>query len=307
MPTMRVRGIFGRPYVDLEPYLDLSPKLLARVHEEVCLGLAQIPVDYTGGSHRSMGIVPPSRRAECHVDYGEAIRAMSDDDFATLCSLSDEPEMPVPRRRAARAEIETEMGEEREHPLSRRQMLWLKYRFGVYFPWKVYVELVPNRWWGDKSRAEGKSFTRQARAFFPETVALVERLPFVAVGRCTIMGLEANDHGTVHHDGDPRDRWGPLSSSVRHPDPAAEQPPAHFVTICPANNKRLFLWEEEQERKIPVTARAYWFNDQDEHGVDADPFFRYSIRVDGVFEAGFLARVRESVRAAGGASVTEGA
>jgi hypothetical protein len=277
MPRMRVRGIFGRPFVDLEPHLDLSPALLGRIHEEVCLGLAQIPVDYTGGSHRSMGIVPPSRRAECHADYGEAIRAMSDADFATLCSLSDEPEKPDPARRAA---IETEMGEEREHPLSRRQMLWLKYRFGVYFPWKVFVELVPNRWWGDKSRAEGKSFTRQARAFFPETVATIESLPFVAIGRCTIMGLEANDHGTVHHDG----------------DPANEQPPDHFVTLCPAGNKRLFLWEEEAQRKIPVVGRAYWFNDQDDHGVDADPYFRYSIRVDGVFREDFLARVREASR-----------
>src|SRR5579859_1559435 len=92
MPPMRVRGIFGSPWVDLAPHLDLAP--LARLHEEVCFGLAQIPVDYTGGSHRSMGIVPPSQRDACHLDYGEAIRAMSDADFATLCELSDAPDGP---------------------------------------------------------------------------------------------------------------------------------------------------------------------------------------------------------------------
>jgi hypothetical protein len=274
---MRVRGIFGRPFVDLEPFLDLAP--LAAIHDEVCLGLAQIPVDYTGGSHRSMGIVPPSRQAECHVDYGEAIRAMTDAQFATLCSLGDGgPDGPLDPLR--RRELETELGEEREHPLSRRQMLWLKYQFGVYFPWKVYVELIPNRWWGEKSHAQGKSFTRQARAFFPRTVAWIERLPFVEMGRCTIMGLEAHDHGTVHHDG----------------DPAKERDPDHFVTFCPAGNKRLFLWDEEAQHKTPVTGRAYWFNDQDDHGVDADPFFRYSIRVDGVFRDDFLARLREASR-----------
>jgi hypothetical protein len=275
MAAMRVRGIFGAPFVDLEPHLDLAP--LARVHDEVCLGLAQIPVDYTGGSHRAMGIVPPSQQAACHGDYGEAIRAMSDADFATLCEMADGPDKPDPARRHA---FEAEIGEEREHPLSRRQMLWLKYRFGVYFPWKVYVELVPNRWWGDKSRAEGKAFTRQARAFFPETVAYVESLPFAQIGRCTLMGLEANDHGTVHHDG----------------DPAKEEPPDHFVTLCPAGNKRLFLWDEEAREKIHVAKRAYWFNDQDDHGVDADPFFRYSIRVDGVFQGDFLARLLEGAR-----------
>jgi hypothetical protein len=273
MAAMRVRGIFGRPFVDLEPFVDVAP--LARIHDEVCLGLAQMPVDYSGGSHRSMGIVPPSRRAECHVDYGEAIGAMTDAQLATLSNLGDGPEPIDPARRH-------EVGEERDVPLSRRQMLWLKYRFGVYFPWKVFVELVPNRWWGEKSRGEGKSFTRQARAFFPETVAWIERLPLREIGRCTIMGLEANDHGTVHHDG----------------DPANEQPPDHFVTFCPAGDKRLYLWDEEAARKTLVTSRVYWFNDQDDHGVDADPFFRYSIRVDGVFRDDFLSRLRSDVRGA---------
>jgi hypothetical protein len=275
---MRVRGIFGRPFVDLAPHLDVAP--FAELHDEVCLGLAQIPVDCTGGSHRSMGIVPASRQAECHVDYGEAIRAMTDVQFATLCSLSDDAGGDGPLDPGRRSEIEREMGEEREHLLSRRQMLWMKYQLGVYFPWKVYVELVPNRWWGEKSDGEGKAFTRQARAFFPKTVAWIERLPFREIGRCTLMGLEAHDHGTVHHDGDPE----------------KEHPPDHFVTFCPRGDKRLFLWDEEAQAKTPVTSRAYWFNDQDDHGVDADPFFRYSIRVDGVFAGDFLERLRRDAR-----------
>jgi hypothetical protein len=272
---MPVRGLFEqrRPFIDLSPLLDLGA--MDAIHEEVCLGLAQIPVDYTGGSHRSMGIVPPSRQGECHVDYGEAIRRMSDAQLETLRGLSDGPDGFDPKRR-------DEIGEEREHPLSRRQMLWLKYRFGVYFPWKVYVELIPNRFWGEKSRASGKTFTRQSRAFFPQTVAWIEKLPFIEIGRATIMGLEANDHGTVHHDGDPAD----------------ERPPDHFITFCPMGNKRLFLWEEDAARKVAVTGRAYWFNDQDDHGVDADPFFRYSIRVDGIFRDDFLGRVREAARSA---------
>jgi hypothetical protein len=268
---MPLRGLFEQrhPFIDLSPFVDLS--LLEVIHDEVCLGLAQIPVDYTGGSHRSMGIVPVSRLSECHVDYGEAIRAMSDAEYATLCTLSDEPGALSTRRREL-----VEIGEERDHSLSRRQMLWLKYRFGVYFPWKVYVELMPNRWWGEKSRGAGKAFTRQARAFFPQTVAWIEGLPFAEIGRATIMGLEANDHGTVHHDGDPQN----------------ERPPDHFITVCPLGDKRLFLWDEETAAKTPVTSQAYWFNDQDDHGVDADPFFRYSIRVDGVFREDFLEQLR---------------
>jgi hypothetical protein len=48
--------------------------------------------------------------------------------------------------------------------------------------------------------------------------------------------------------------------------------------------------------EVPIEAAIYWFNDMDWHGVHADPWFRYSVRVDGVFEPGFLEGIR---RAAG--------
>ena len=104
-------------------------------------------------------------------------------------------------------------------------------------------------------------------------------LPFVHIGRCNVMGLEANDHGTVHRDGEPDEQDD-------------QDEPDHFITVCPAADKRLFLWDEEKQEKTHVRGRAYWFNDHDYHGVDADPFFRYSIRVDGVFRPDFLETLR---------------
>src|SRR5262249_1345774 len=154
-------------------------------------------------------------------DYGEVIRAMNDAEFATFRALANDPSSIDPALRE-----ELEFGEEREHPLSRRQMLWLKVRFGVYFPCKAYVDLIPNRFWSEKSQNGGKEFTRQARAFFPKTIAWVTSLPFAEIGRCNVMGLEAHDYGTVHRDGDPKEQIEP----------------DHFITICPAANKRLFLW-----------------------------------------------------------------
>ncbi len=274
-----ITGIFGRPYLSLETHLDLSG--LAEVHEEICFALTQVPVGYTGGSHRSMGIVPPSLRHEAWVDYGEVIRAMTDAQFATFRSLADDPrEIPEDARDALDEPAdggawECPFGEERSFPLSRRQMLWLERRFGVYFPWKVFVELVPNDRWTEKADPRGKAFTRLARTFFPKTVALVSSLPFEAIGRCTLMGLDANDFGTVHRDADP-----------------SVEPPAPFITLAPVPGKRLFLWDEEARTKVPVEGRAYWFNDGDYHGVDPGPSFRYSIRVDGAFRPDFLERLR---------------
>jgi hypothetical protein len=275
--SVGLAGIWGRPFIDLEPVLDLS--MLSQIHEEICLGLAQVPVSYTGGSHRTMRIMPECREDEAFVDYGEVLAKMSEAERETFVSLGDpalQDEQPGVHQ----------FGEEREHCLSRRQMLFLKYRYGVYFPWKVYYEMIPNKYWDEKSRAAGKRFTREARTFFPKTVEFVKSLPFTEIGRCNIMGLEANDHGTVHRDG----------------DPATKPDVDHFISICPNRDKSLFLWDDAARRQIPIESRAYWFNDSDYHGVDRAPFFRYSIRVDGRFEPEFLAALRTQQKLSRGAA-----
>jgi hypothetical protein len=263
-----VVGIFGKPYLDLEPLLELAD--LPELHEEICVGLTRVPVDYTGGSHRTLGIVPASRPDAAYADYGEVLRSLSAEELACFRALGEREGTPA-------ADPGLAYGEERELPLSRQQMLWLKFRYGVYFPWKVYFELIPNRYWRDKDETQGKEFTRLARAVFPKTIAFVKRLPFSAIGRCNVMGLEANDHGTVHRDGE-----------REHAEPD------EFVTLCPAGNKTLFLWDEPAQRAYPVRSRAYWFNDNDYHGVEAAPYFRYSLRVDGRFTPEFRERVRHA-------------
>jgi len=267
---MALLGVFGLPFVSLEPLLELGT--LDAIHEEICAGLSRVPTDYTGGSHRSMGIMPKELEHTALVDYVEVIRGLSDTQFQVFRSLSDDPSAVDPAMRES-----YEWGEERAIPLSRRQMLWLEYRHGVYFPWKVFYELIPNRWWTEKSRAEGKRFTRTAEALFPKTVALAKSLPFTHIGRCNLYGIRSHDHGTVHRDG--------------HPEEQTQ--PDEFITICPAANKTLFLYDRETREKVTVRGKAYWFNDFDDHGVEAEPHFRYSIRVDGVFTDEFRERIRQ--------------
>ncbi len=268
----RFRGVLGLPYVDLEPYIDTTA--LDAIDDEVCVALTEIATEYTGGSHKHMGIVPPSLADDAYVDYGEVIDGFSRDEFARFIALSDTPGAFDVERQG-----EYLFGEEREHPLSRKQMLFLKYRYGVYFPWKVFYEMIPTLDWDDKSHGIGKAFKPEALLYFPKLVDFVRRLPFHAIGRCNLLGLEANDHGTVHTD-------------------LGETPklaPDQFITICPRGDKRVFLWDEDAHEKTFIDARVYWFNDADYHGVEADPFFRYSIRVDGFFEEEFFARVRRDV------------
>ena len=265
-------GIFGHPFVELDAYLDVGE--LASLDDEISMGLTEVAVSYTGGSHRSMGIVPASRRHDPFGDYGEAIAQMSRAEFARFTSLSDTPEAFDPDRRA-----DYEFGEERRWPLSRRQMLYLEIRHRVYFPWKVFYELIPSDSWDDRADPAGKSFTEESRRVFPRTVDFIQRLPFARLGRCNLLGLQSNDHGTIHRDAEDDPELG------------------HFITLCPRGDKRLFLWDERRRTALPVPGRAYWFDDRLYHGVDAAPFFRYSIRVDGVFDPGFSARLERDLRA----------
>jgi hypothetical protein len=280
VPDTSLVGLYGRPFLALDEALTavgVDFGVLPAIHDEVCVAYASMPVDYTGGSHRSMGIMPASRRSEAVVDYLEVLRGLTDAQWAQFVALADDPSDFADVDVAGRADI----GEERKLPLSRRQMLWLKVRFGVYFPWKGYLELLPNRRWSDKSNPEGKRFTRAAQLFLPSTLAFVRTLPFVSIGRCNIMGLEANDWGTVHHDGE---------HANRSDDDDADE----FITIYPVQNKSLFLWDEPAQREVVVGgASAVWFNDYDFHGVHSAPHFRYSIRVDGVFTDEFRAQLVE--------------
>ena len=264
-PKSQLQGINGQAFVDLEPHLDTSS--FAAMHEEICMALATLEASYTGGCHRSMGIMPQRFASEPFADYGEVIPAMTDQEFLRFASLGDDTMAVDPQNRA-----QYTFGEERAVPLSNAQMRYLEVRFGVYFPWKTYIELMPGGRWVEKANPEGKHFTRTAMLHFPRTVAFVRSLPFAHLGSVKLLGLAANDHGTVHRDHEP--------NATREPD--------HFVSFCPMGDKELFVWDEGTETKTVAPSRAYWFNDGDYHGVSPAPFFRYSIRVDGAFEPAFL-------------------
>jgi Rieske 2Fe-2S family protein len=103
-------------------------------------------------------------------------------------------------------------------------------------------------------------------------------LPFREIGRCVLFGLEANDHAPVHRD----------------TEPGTKAEIDHSISICPRANKRFFLMDPDRTYKTIIDSNVYWFNDMDWHGVEPDPFFRYSIRVDGVFEPAFLRELKRA-------------
>ena len=264
-------GVHGHkePFLNLEPFFDLSA--FPAINEEICYSLVQFKASYTGGSHKSMGIVPPRFENDQFIDYGRVIQALTPEEFDRFMSLA-EPHVKVDYE----DRYKFTYYEEGVVPMSSKQFLYLKYRYGVYFPWKVFLEFVSgNVNWDDKCTNNGK-FYSEIEAAFPLTVKFIKSLPFKSIGRCNLLGLEANDHATVHRDNFEKRDNPPIND---------------FITMSPAGNKDLYLWNDGKAEKLYVPGKLYTFNDMNYHGVDAAPYFRYSIRVDGIFTDEFRAKI----------------
>lgn len=265
---MPLATIHGRPFVELDDLVDLDA--LTALHVEITYALTKLTPRYTGGSHRSLGI-QPAAMIDDRPDYGEVIAGFDDDQFLLFASLGD-PSNPILEREGH------VFGEDGDVPLTLDQMRWLEMAHGVYFPWKTYVELThTNGRWADK--AEPAQFTREAQLYFPRTVRFLRDLPFQQIGAVKLLGLQHGDDGTVHRDGDPAEQ--------ERPDP--------FLMLVPGPKKRLFLWDEATGERHTTDSRVYWFNDHDWHGVMADPTFRYSLRIDGVFTDAFASRLNAGI------------
>jgi Rieske 2Fe-2S family protein len=261
----KLHGLFGLPWVDLGHLLDDAA--LDAVDREVTRGLLRVESSFTGGTLKWMGVVAPWKMDDGYADAMLTALGLSDEDLRELVSLADDPDaIDVSDRARLR------LGDETDHPFNRAQMRWLSLRHGVYFPWKVCYHLLENERWEDKHSGAGKDFTDEAKEVFPETVRIVRSLPFTEIGRVVIFGVEPNDHAPLHRDTEPK-----KAMSV-----------AQSISIDPRGTKRFYLCNAEDAEPAVVDARVYWFNDMDYHGVLPDPFFRYSIRIDGVFDRAFL-------------------
>jgi Rieske 2Fe-2S family protein len=269
----RLWGIWGRPYINLSGDIDIAS--FPELDEEIAYGLACVETTRTGGSLKWMNVVAPWVHDDGYLDYGRVIEAFTREEFERFVSLAEDPDAFDPDRRSG-----YRFGDETDHPLTPAQVRYLLYRHRVYFPWRDAYHLLENDRWEDKHSGAGKGFSDEARRVFPKTVAFIKALPFTEIGRAVIFGLEANDHAPLHRDTEPG-----VAMSI-----------AQSISFSPRGNKRLYLVAPDGGSQTIVRAPIYWFNDMDYHGVLPDPFWRYSIRVDGVFDAAWVRALEKKHR-----------
>jgi len=244
-------GSSGLKMINFDQYIDTSQNL--ELHLEACRGLATV-------ENRSMGVfyggMPPEeidRLGGC-VSWSEIISKLKTYDPTGVHASSIE-----------------QLLSSAPHDASDEHKLGLVYRY-VYFalpaviPWFFSVYLKLNNF-KNKTQESDTGWLPRAK-LFPQIFNYVHSLPFKTIGRVVFFTTFPNAGVPIHRD----------SIVEAHTD--------HSINLFfGAGWRPSFIYDTETKTKnyLEKGATSYFFNNRDYHGVDPEPQFRYTLRVDGIF------------------------
>jgi len=241
-----IKGV-GRdrlPIVSMDSYINHDQDSL--LHLESCKGLA-LCNDFKMGMF--YGALPPEEvaRFDNHDCWSEMLHNLEAND-------------PTGVHLSALKEIAAQS----DNP----QQAMYKYAYfalGAVIPWFFACYLKKNDF-SKKTRDNGE-WTENAK-YFPNVVKYLETLPFKEIGRVLFFTTYPHAGVAIHRD----------SIVANHKD--------HNINLFFDSGWRpSFIWDEKTKEKVYLEkgARSYFFNNRDYHGVEPEPVFRYTLRVDGTF------------------------
>jgi hypothetical protein len=233
------------PIVSMDQYIDHSNDL--DLHIECCKGLA-LCEDFKMGMF--YGALPPE----------EVTRFHDHDCWSEMLHNLDKYDPTGVHRTALKEISDRSPGKE-----SQAMYRYAYFALGAVIPWFFACYLKKNDF-NTKTRDVGK-WTENAK-YFPNVVKYVESLPFKTVGRVLFFTTYPTAGVPIHRD----------SVVAEHSD--------HNINLFfEGGSRSSFVWDEKTKTKIYLekNSKSYFFNNRDYHGVDSEPVFRYTLRVDGTF------------------------
>lgn len=241
-----INGVGRRrmPIISMDKYINHDQDL--ELHIEACKGLA-LCNDFKMGM--VYGALPP-----------EEVARFSDHDCWTEMLLNLEKYDPTGVHRQALEELS------QTTPMPQQAMYkYAYYAMGAVIPWFFACYLKKNDF-SKKTRDVGQ-WTENAK-YFPKLVKYLDTLPFKEIGRVLFFTSYPRSGVAIHRD----------SIVAEHRD--------HNINLfLDAGWRPSFIWDEVKREKVYLEAgaRSYFFNNRDYHGVDSEPVFRYTLRIDGTF------------------------
>lgn len=243
-----IRGVGKNrhPIINMDRFIDHT--LDDELHIECCKGLAMTD-NYKMGM--IYGAVPPevSQQFAGKNCWTDMLKNLKDHD-------------PTGKHRRAIEEIIDST--EKEHTLQ-SVYKYCYYALGSVIPWFFALYLKQSSF---RTKTQyNENYTDDCK-LFPQLMQYVKTLPFKHIGRMLFFTTYPNAGVLTHRD----------SIVTEHSD--------HNINLYFSGGWRpSYIWDEVKKEKIYLEsgARSYFFNNRDYHGVDPEPVFRYTLRIDGTF------------------------
>jgi hypothetical protein len=233
------------PMVNMDPYVSHDHDFM--LHTECCIGLA---LSNTYKMGMTYGAIPPEERD----------RFAGNDCWSEM--LYNLEKLDPVHEVAIRYILSVT-------PPADQQYAVYKYAYfamGAPIPWYFALYLKKGDFF--KKTTDQSSYWTDEAKHFPLLQQYLDTLPFKSIGRVLLFTTYPNAGVMIHRD----------SVMTEHSD--------HNINFFFAGGPRpSFVWDEVKKTKtyLDPTARSYFFNNRDYHGVDPEPVFRYTLRVDGTF------------------------
>jgi hypothetical protein len=141
---------------------------------------------------------------------------------------------------------------------------YMYFGMGAAIPWFFGLYLKDNAFF---KKTSGGNLTK-ASAEFPLLMEYIKSLPFKEIGRILFFATYPGAGVITHRD----------AHMIDHKD--------HNMNLFfEAGSRPSYVFNEINNEKIYLEkgAKSYFFNNRDYHGVDPEPNFRYTLRIDGTF------------------------
>jgi len=258
-----IRGIGGKPYINLDPYLDIEG--FRKLHPENCRGFA-LARDYAKeGTWMAPGF--DWSDASYIIDWKPIYKAWEE-----YQSLPEDNPIKIEGNKI----LPTDFSDYKQRNIFTR---YLKTTLGANDPYTYYFLWNEGDW---NERNAERQKTEESK-FFPGMVDWVKNLQSSGIidriGRVIFFHCDHNGKAFEHRDLDAKN--GILDKNEYRPHDN------EFIHVRYRTKRGFYVWDPEEENKYYLNCHAAFWNDQDWHGGESSKEVEYGIRIDCKFSKEF--------------------
>jgi hypothetical protein len=260
-----IRGIDNKPYINLDPYLDIDG--FKSLHPEICKGFALAREYAKEGTWMSPGF--NLEDMSYIINWKPIYKA-----FAEYQLLSEDH----PIKQQGKEIFPTDFKDYKQRNIFTR---YLKSAMGANDPYTYYFLWEEGSW--EKRNAKRRPTDEQQ--YFPGVVRWVENLVsediIERIGRVIFFHCDHNGHAFEHRDLD-----GKKGNDQGYSNHCNE-----FIHIRYRTKRGFYIWDPETQNKHYINANAAFWNDEDWHGGEQSNEVEYGLRIDCVFTKEFRKKI----------------